>query len=88
MRVPVPQALDDMRGLVDELILVPDDGILRAMRLLHRHAGVVAEPSGAAGLAAVMQVAITLRGDKRSGRSSAVAISPRRRCETGSPIPS
>jgi threonine dehydratase len=55
VRVPVPQALDDLRGLVDELILVPDDDILRAMRLLHRHAGVVAEPSGAAGLAAVVQ---------------------------------
>jgi threonine dehydratase len=55
VRVPVPEALDDLRGLVDDLILVPDDGILRAMRLLHRHVGVVAEPSGAAGLAAVVQ---------------------------------
>ena len=55
VRVPVPEALDDLRGLVDALILVPDDAILRAMRLLHRHAGVVAEPSGAAGLAAVVQ---------------------------------
>jgi len=55
VRVPVPEALEDLRGLVDELILVPDDGILRAVRLLHRHAGIVAEPSGAAGLAAVVQ---------------------------------
>src|SRR5215212_8207372 len=55
VRVPVPEALDDLRGLVDDLILVSDDGILRAMRLLHRHAGVVAEPSGAAGLAALVQ---------------------------------
>jgi threonine dehydratase len=55
IRVPVPEALDDLRGLVDELILVPDDAILRAMRLLHRHAGVVVEPSGAAGLAAVVR---------------------------------
>ena len=55
VRVPVPEALDDLRGLVDEQILVPDDDILRAMRLLHQHAGVVAEPSGAAGLAAVVQ---------------------------------
>jgi threonine dehydratase len=55
VRVPVPEALDDLRGLVDELTLVPDDGIVRAMRLLHRHAGVVAEPSGAAGLAALVQ---------------------------------
>jgi threonine dehydratase len=55
VRVPVPEALDDLRGLVDELILVPDDAIVHAMRLLHRHAGVVAEPSGAAGLAALVQ---------------------------------
>jgi threonine dehydratase len=55
VRVPVPEALDDLRGLVDALILVPDEAILRAMRLLHRHAGVVAEPSGAAGLAALVQ---------------------------------
>ena len=55
VRVPVPEALDDLHELVDELLLVPDDCILRAMRLLHRHAGVVAEPSGAAGLAAVVQ---------------------------------
>ena len=55
VRVPVPEALDDLHELVDEQQLVPDDCILRAMRLLHRHAGVVAEPSGAAGLAAVVQ---------------------------------
>ena len=55
VRVPVPEALDDLQGLVDELVLVPDDAILRAMRMLHQHAGVVAEPSGAAGLAAVVQ---------------------------------
>src|SRR5215213_7981088 len=55
IRVPVPEALEDLQGLVDELILVPDDAILRAMRLLHQHAGVIAEPSGAAGLAAVVQ---------------------------------
>ena len=55
VRVPVPEALNDLQGLVDELILVPDDCILRAMRLLHRNAGVVAEPSGAVGLAVVVQ---------------------------------
>ncbi len=54
VRVPVPEALDDLEGLVDEMILVPDDRILEAMRLLHRHTGVVAEPSGAVGLAGVM----------------------------------
>ena len=55
VRLPVPEALDDLRDVVDELILVPDDLIIGAMRLLHRHAGVVAEPSGAVGLAGVLQ---------------------------------
>jgi threonine dehydratase len=55
VRVPVPEALADLRGLVDEFILVSDDAIIEAMRLLHRHAGLVAEPSGAAGAAALHQ---------------------------------
>jgi threonine dehydratase len=54
IRVPVPEALADLQGLVDGAILVPDALILRAMRLLHQHAGVVAEPSGAAGLAGLL----------------------------------
>ena len=62
VRVPVPEALHDLRGLVDELILVPDDAILRAMRLLHRHAAVVAEPSGAAGLAALVRESARFAG--------------------------
>jgi threonine dehydratase len=55
VRVPVPEAVDDMRGLVDEVPLLPDRHVLEAMRLLHRHAGLVVEPAGAAGLAAVVQ---------------------------------
>jgi threonine dehydratase len=55
VRVPVPQALEDMDGLVDDAVLVGEDSIIEAMRLLHRHAGVVAEPSGAVGVAAVME---------------------------------
>jgi threonine dehydratase len=55
VRIPVPDALADLAGLVDDMLLVPDALILRAMRLLHQHAGVVAEPSGAVGLAGVLQ---------------------------------
>jgi threonine dehydratase len=56
VRIPVPEALSDLEGLVDEFVLVPDDLTLRAMRLLHQHAGLVAEPSGAVGLAGVMHL--------------------------------
>jgi threonine dehydratase len=55
VRVPVPEALEDMRGLVDEAILVSEDAIVKAMRLLHCHAGIVAEPSGAVGIAAILE---------------------------------
>jgi threonine dehydratase len=55
VRVPVPEALDDMRGLVDDALLVDDETILQAMRQLLRHTGVVAEPSGAVGLAALIE---------------------------------
>jgi threonine dehydratase len=62
VRLPVPEALTDLTGLVDDSILVPDDLIVEAMRLLHRHAGLVAEPSGVVGLAGVMQDPARFRG--------------------------
>lgn len=62
VRVPVPEALADLQGLIDDFILVPDDLTLRAMRLLHRHAGLVAEPSGAVGLAGVLANPTRFRG--------------------------
>jgi threonine dehydratase len=55
VRVPIPEALEDMKGLVDEALLVREDSILQAMRLLHQHAGVVAEPSGVVGIAAILE---------------------------------
>lgn len=55
VRIPVPQALEDMKGLVDEAILVEDTNIIKAMQLIHRHMGLVTEPSGAVGLAAILE---------------------------------
>lgn len=54
VRQPVPEALEDLRGLVDEHLLVPDAVTLEAMRLYHQHAGLVVEPSGGVGLGAIM----------------------------------
>jgi threonine dehydratase len=62
VRVPVPEALQDLAGLVDDYVLVPDSSILTAMKLLHQHAGLVAEPSGAVGLAGIMQESPRLQG--------------------------
>jgi threonine dehydratase len=54
VRVPIPEALEDLRGVVDDVVVVDDETIIRAMRLLHRELGVVIEPAGAAGVAAVL----------------------------------
>jgi len=55
VRVPVPFAVASMRGTVDEIVLVGDEMILEAMRLVRRHLGQVIEPAGAAGLAGLIQ---------------------------------
>jgi threonine dehydratase len=52
--VPVPPAVEDMRAVVDEVLLVDDAAILRAMRLLLHHTGLLVEPSGAVGVAAIL----------------------------------
>jgi threonine dehydratase len=69
VRIPVPEALEDMRGLVDEVLVVSDADILRAMRLVHRHAGLALEPAGAAAVAAL----VADRG-RFSGRSVAAIL--------------
>lgn len=56
VRVPIAEAVADMRTTVDDVVLVEDAALVEAMRLLHRHAGLVVEPSGAAGVAALRAV--------------------------------
>ena len=53
VRVPIAEAVDDMQGLVDEVLLVDDEHIKQAMRLVYRHAGLLLEPAGAVGVAAI-----------------------------------
>ena len=62
VRVPIAEAVDDMRGLVDEILLVDDEAIVEAMRLLYRHAGLLIEPAGAAGVAAIVDEPDRFRG--------------------------
>ena len=54
VRVPVPEAVADLDGLVDDVVLVEDAHIVAAMRLALEEAGLVLEPAGAAGIAAVL----------------------------------
>lgn len=55
VRRPVPQALDDMQGLVDDVLLVNDVAIRRAMQVVFQTAGLMVEPAGIVGVAAVME---------------------------------
>jgi threonine dehydratase len=55
VRVPVPQALDDMKDLVHQGLLVSEGTLIRAMRLIQFHAGILIEPSAAVGLAAIIE---------------------------------
>ena len=63
VREPVPRAVEDMRRLVDDVVLVDDTDILEAMRLAHRHLGLVVEPAGVAGLAAASRYRDRFKGE-------------------------
>jgi threonine dehydratase len=62
VRIPVPEAVAAMSRTVDEVMLVSDDEMLRAMRALWADAGLLAEPAGAAGIAAIAQRGQALAG--------------------------
>jgi threonine dehydratase len=70
VRIPIPQALREMRATVDEMVLVGEDRLREAVRLLHRELGLVVEPAGAASLAVAIQEA-----SRYSDRLVAVVIS-------------
>lgn len=55
VRVPLPEALQDMESIVDDVVVVDDASIIRSMKLLYEKAGLLAEPSGAAGIAPILE---------------------------------
>ena len=59
---PFEEAVTDLTGLIDDVLLVPDSSLITAMRLSHKELGVVLEPAGAAGLAALMDHPEQFRG--------------------------
>jgi threonine dehydratase len=69
VRVPVPEAVDAMASTVDEVMLVTDDDMLQSMRHLLADAGLIVEPAGAAGVAA-----IALRSHDFAGRRVAAIL--------------
>jgi threonine dehydratase len=59
---PFEEALTDLTGLIDDVLLVPDSSLIAAMRLAHKEVGLVLEPAGAAGLAGVLDHREQFRG--------------------------
>lgn len=62
VRTPVPEALQDMRGVVDDVVRVTEGSIVQAMRALFSTSGIVGEPAGVVGLAALMEHASLRHG--------------------------
>ncbi|GII81811.1 threonine dehydratase [Sphaerisporangium rufum] len=54
-RRPIPAVLDDLLVVADDAVLVREESIIAGMRLLLEHAGLVAEPSAALGIAAILE---------------------------------
>jgi len=54
VRSPWPEAVDDLTGVTDDVLLVEDGALVSAIRRAHADLGVVLEPAGAAALAAVI----------------------------------
>ncbi len=62
VRVPVPESLLTLTGLMDEVLMVEDQSMIEAIRLAFNYHGLVIEPSGAAGLAAAIKYGERFRG--------------------------
>ncbi|ATL33143.1 threonine ammonia-lyase [Streptomyces formicae] len=58
IRTPLEASVRRARELVDEVVLVTDESIASAMELAARTLGIVLEPAGAAGLAAIAEGAV------------------------------
>jgi threonine dehydratase len=64
--------------LATAFVTVSDDQIRYTMALLHRHADLVVEPSGASALAAVLHGAIEVRGRRVGVVLSGANVDPNR----------
>lgn len=67
VRVPVPYAVESVRRIADDVVLASENAIRKAMALVRDHLGLVVEPAGVAGLAAMV-------ADPERWRGRSVAI--------------
>lgn len=54
VRVPIASRLPQLRRCCDRIVAVDEVRLMEAVRLIHRHLGLVIEPAGAAGVAAIL----------------------------------
>ncbi|MBB5983341.1 pyridoxal-phosphate dependent enzyme [Kribbella solani] len=54
-RRPIPEVLTDLLAVADDAVLVEESSIIKAIRVLHDHAGLITEPSAALGVAAILE---------------------------------
>lgn len=62
VQTPFPQAVARLQASIDEILLVDDAALVQGMRLAHHELGLVLEPAGAAGLAALLMHGADFRG--------------------------
>jgi threonine dehydratase len=63
-RFPIPAVLGDLLAIADHVPLVEEESIVAGMRALYRHAALVAEPSAALGVAAILEDPVRYRGKR------------------------
>jgi threonine dehydratase len=61
---PVPESFARVVALVDDVVLVDDDDLRAGMELIADSLGVLVEPAGAAGIAALRRLGAALPGDR------------------------
>jgi threonine dehydratase len=61
---PVPESVARVLALVDEIVLVEEDDLRLAMQLVADSLGLLVEPAGAAGIAALLRHGASFRGER------------------------
>jgi threonine dehydratase len=69
VRIPVSEAVEEMRRLVHHAMLVKEETLIRGMQLVRLHAGILIEPSAAVGLAAILE-----NGELFAGKTVALVL--------------
>ena len=55
VRVPVPESLDYLPPVIDDIVLVSEESLRQAMSFLVEETGLIGEPAGVAGIAALIE---------------------------------